>query len=709
MKRRYSKIVAIGLVSCMLFSGCANSSNSGSDVPNPDVSEPAEVKTSQEASEESETNETTEKSDTIETTEKTDITGASDESDTTGAPEESSTTTAPEESDITEVPTEQHTAGKYPIKWELDTIYAGTDEWYADYDKVMELLPKYNDYRGKLNNAENIYDYIVFSNLSELTRLQEKLNGYVFLGESLDPTSSVFNELNSKLNVMFTEEKKLSAFANPEIYSLSLEERKKIFSDPIFKDMQYFIRDYIDPDYKPLSEEENNLIATMAKGQGYAANIYNILNYVELPDPKIIMPDGTETELTSELYNDIIHSSDYDEDFKAEANKIIITKYKGLTNTLTALLEENCQQAYAGAQIYGYDTTLESAMAQYDLDTAVFDMLIDAAHDGTEDYQRYLNIHKKGLGLDKQFPFNLGTYVSDFNPGKIEYDAGVDEVIDALSILGDDYTDLFTEIISSGQVDVYPNDTKSTGAFQMKFSNGYLPWVLFNYTGYSNDVSTIAHEMGHAVYSELATRNQPVQYSCPTIFTQEVASTTNELLYYTYKMNNAGDDDEKLYYLENTLSKFSGTFFSQMMQSEFEDYLYKQVEGGFALDAQKLGDKWIELLDEYRGDGVTNFPDNRYQWASIEHLYAVYYMYQYAAAIAYGASIAERITSGEEGAAEEYKAFLKLGESASPVELLKEAGIDPLSKETYDYALQYYKKLVDEYERLVDEKLSKNS
>ena len=196
------------------------------------------------------------------------------------------------------------------------------------------------------------------------------------------------------------------------------------------------------------------------------------------------------------------------------------------------------------------------------------------------------------------------------------------------------------------------------------------------------------------------------QYYYPTIFTQEVASTTNELLYYTYKMQNASSDDEKLYYLENVLSMFSGTFFIQMWYAEFEDYLYQIVESGSALDAETLSDKWMELMKLYRGDAMKFYPDSRYAWADIPHFYYCYYVYQYASSVAYASSIAERILSGEEGAVEDYISFLKRGASGSPQDLLSTAGIDPLSEETYKAAETYFGNLVNEYETLVEKKLS---
>ncbi len=144
-----------------------------------------------------------------------------------------------------------------------------------------------------------------------------------------------------------------------------------------------------------------------------------------------------------------------------------------------------------------------------------------------------------------------------------------------------------------------------------------------------------------------------------------------------------------------------------MMYSEFEDYLYKTVESGSSIDAEAASDKWKEIFQTYRGDSVISFPDSKYQWVTIPHFYYVYYVYQYAADITYANYIAGRINSGEKGAVDEYMEFLKSGSSASPADLLKKTGVDPLSKSTYDEMLKTYKSLVDEYEELVNAKIKK--
>lgn len=592
-------------------------------------------------------------------------------------------------------------SGKYPVKWDLESVYASQQDWQADYNKAMDMLSGYERFKGNLNNAQTIKEYLDFAYFTELTAIQRKLWMYAKLGNGLDATDGVFKNMLAKLDNMDRIEKQKCAFADTEIFELSLEERQEIFSDPVFEGLEYWLRSYVDPDYEPLSEDEKLVASTLSMGYGYAEQIFDMLNDVELPYPTIKLPNGKTVELTDEEYYKILGSAVYKDEFKKEANQVYLTRYKNFANTFAALLEENCSQAYAAAVLNNEETTLDDAFADYDLDTGVFDMLVEAAHKGIPEYQRYLDLHAEGLGIKEQYAYNMTEPVSYYYRGRTAYDDAVDEVIDALSVLGDDYIDHFKEIITSGHVDVYPTDNKTSGAYESRLSSDYLPWVLFNYEGYPDDVSTIAHEMGHAVYDLYSSENQIPGYQNPTIFTQEVASTTNELLYYNYMMNKAETDEEKLFYLECAITMYANTFFTQMMYSEFEDYMYKIVESGEALDAEELSDKWAELVQEYRGDSIVNFEENRYQWASIPHLYYVYYVYQYSADVAYAASIAERITAGEEGAVDEYIEFLKKGNSATPVELLSGAGIDPLSAKTYDHALEYFTSLVDEYERLI--------
>lgn len=590
----------------------------------------------------------------------------------------------------------------YATSWDLTEVYPDVDAWMADYDKLMEMFPQYESYRGTLNTAQGIYDYFQFAYYGELTRIQQRLSLYAYMGYYLNPADPVFTTLMAKLSLMLSLESQYNSFADPEMFDLPLEKRQELMEDPLLQPYAYYMRAYTDPDYHVYSEETNTVLAVLSPAMNKAESIYSILCDVDLPDPVITMPDGTELILTSEAYMGILYSDEYDREFKAQCTQTYLTKPASFVNTFAALLENQIATNWAYAQLDGYDSSREAALAATDVDPEIFDRVIEAAHAGAGDYQRYLEAHRRALGLEEQYSFDTATYVSDYAVKEISYEEAVEQVRQALSVLGEDYLAQYDRLISCSHVDVYPADAKTTGAFSMKVGREFLPYILLNFTGYDRDVSTLAHEMGHSIYSLYSVENQLPCYDEPMIFTHEVASTTNELLYYTYKMEHAQTEDERLYYLEDMLNMFSGTFFSQTMYAEFEDKAYQTVEAGNSLDGEQLSDLWAQLNDTYRGDTVKTYPDSRYQWTQVPHFYYNYYVYQYATSVSYAASICQRISSGEEGAVEDYLAFLKLGSSQSPKELLSVAKVDPLDPQTYQLALEFFSNLVDEYEQLCD-------
>ena len=589
-------------------------------------------------------------------------------------------------------------AQDYTTTWDLTQIYETADDWQADYDRVEQLIQGHSEYRGKLDNAQTILEYYERFYMGELTELQNKLYLYAQLGSSLNLVDADYANMNALLDKQYSEEMQLCAFVDEEIFALPLEKRIEIFSDPILEPYAYAFRQYTDPDYEPLSEDASNTYAALSPALGRALDVYNILLDVEMPVATITTSDGSLMTLDGDTYYQVIYGTDYDIDFKVECYDAALMNYGALSNTFAALLDSNASMYWAMAQLYGYSSTREYALASEDVDCDIYDMVINAAHEGASDYQRYLAAHARGCGLDEQYPFDLNTFVSDYQPDYIEYDDAVDDVRNALSVLGESYIAAFDEMVTGGRIDVYSADNKTSGSFTSSLGT---PYILLNYYGSTEDVSTLAHEMGHAIYSIMSGEEQNLLYNTPTIFTQEVASTLNELLYYTYKIENAQDDSEKLYYLEEELYMFSNSFFDQSIYAEFEDDMYATIEAGGSLDAETLSDKWAELYNTYRGDTVEWTDASRYQWTYIPHMYYNYYVYKYASAICYAAALCRKITQGDQDAVDSYLEFLSLGSTDSPDNLLNAAGIDPLDESTYDSALEYFSGLVDEYERMV--------
>ena len=591
--------------------------------------------------------------------------------------------------------------GKYPTSWDMTQIYETPEAWYADYDRAMALVPQMESYRGMLNTPEGIYKAFDLGNESELNKILARLNYYCNLGSSRMSADPMYSEMASKLSLLQISMFQQNAYMDSEIFSMSMEEREALFSDPLLADYRYYFNQYLDPNEEPLGEDTAIALSKIDSALGYSGLIYQILNYSDIPRPMITMPDGSEVPLTDALYSSIIYGENYSQEFKIEAYEMELNRVRPFANTFATLLEQCFQEYWGAAQIKNYDSSLEFALSSSDVEPEIYEMLINAAHAGLEDYQRYLNLHKQALGLEKQYTFDLNTTTAEYSISDISYDTAVDTVREALRILGDEYIADYDLLINSSVTDVYPAEGKNTGAFSTALTGEFLPFVLLNYVGVANNVNTLAHEMGHSIYFLRSLRSQCPEYGTPSIFTHEVASIANELLYYNYMIENAASEDELLFYLERQLFTFTSTFFSQMILAEFEDWMYKQVESGYSLNSEELSEKFGEIMNVYRGDAVEQPEYAKNVWITIPHFYYNYYVFQYSTAICYAAAICQRITSGEEGAVEAYLEFLNLGSSATPAELLRVAGVDPLQEESYQLAMDFFARMVDEYELLI--------
>ena len=591
---------------------------------------------------------------------------------------------------------------KYPIQWDLTELYPNLSDWENDYRLELEEIGKIRVFKGTLHTADNIFHFVEHIFDGELARRLYRLDLYESLSSALDASSANSMLMNSKMNALLTEYSSAMAFVDSEIFQMPLEERKTILEEERFSPYRYALREWVDPKKVIYSEETNAALAIAKSIFGRSNQTYAILSNVDEPAPEIELPDGTKKRLTSAVYDSIIYGN-YAHNFKITASDLFYAKQKQMIHTYASVLNTKLMEYRAIAKLEGFKTVRDYRLHATNIETEIYQNIINSAHNLLPDFARFNRLHKEALGVKKQYYFDTMDTVSKYS-AEMEYDNAVEKVEQSLGVLGDDYVAIFERIISSGHIDVYPSEKKREGGFMTSCADpSVYPYVLLNYSGYVNEASTIAHEMGHVMYGYYSEHNPEnnLMNNQPTIFTHEIASTCNEYLFFAYMMENAESSDEKLFYLEKILTLIHGTILRQCMYSEFEDYIYKIVEEDRSLDADSVSEYWMQLNAEYYGEDVVFSDSYRFRWAAIPHFYYGFYVYQYATSGTYSAVIADKLRRGEPGFADRYRAFLKAGSSDKCSQLLKLVGIDVLSKETYRNMKEYYKQLVDQYQELL--------
>ena len=319
------------------------------------------------------------------------------------------------------------------------------------------------------------------------------------------------------------------------------------------------------------------------------------------------------------------------------------------------------------------------------------------------------------LGYDTLYYYDLYTSMVEKVDMNFSVEDGQEMIIKSLKPLGDEYTTVLQKAFDERWIDYYPTDGKRSGAYSAGSAYDYHPYILMNWTDDYNSVSTLAHELGHTMHSYLSNENQSFQNSQYPIFVAEIASTLNENLLNDYMVENAKSDKEKLFILGSYLEMLRGTLFRQVSFAEFEWEIHKKIEAGEPLNGEIMSSIYYDIVKRYYGhdEGVTVVPEYiKYEWAYIPHFYYNYYVYQYATSIIYATAFAEKITNsklqlieGELGvsknpAVDEYFKILTGGGSEYPIDLVKNAGVDPMSAEPFKLAMKRMNGVMDKIEAI---------
>ena len=231
------------------------------------------------------------------------------------------------------------------------------------------------------------------------------------------------------------------------------------------------------------------------------------------------------------------------------------------------------------------------------------------------------------------------------------------------------------------------------------------PYILLNYNGRYDDVSTLAHELGHTMHSFFSNKTQPHATADYSIFVAEVASTLNEALLIHKMLDEIKDDDARLSLLMNYLDGIKGTVFRQTQFAEYELRMHEIAEKGTPLTGDVLTDLYGEILKKYYGhdDGVCVIDDLYHmEWAYIPHFYYNFYVFQYATSFTASTALSEKIINNEPDAVDKVLSFLSAGGSDYPINILKKAGVDMTQPEPFEKAMAAMNRTMDEIEAILD-------
>ena len=443
-----------------------------------------------------------------------------------------------------------------------------------------------------------------------------------------------------------------------------------------------------------LNHDEELLLSKLSKSLDVAEKTFESLTDADMKFPDIKV-DGKNLELTESNYSTYLDSDN--REIRKQAFNNLLGTYGNYKNTLASTFSGNVELLTSMAKIKKFNSSLEASLFHDNIDVSVYNNLIDTINKHMDVLYRYYDLKKECLGVSELHLYDIyRTMVADYNK-EYTFDEAKDTVIEALSILGPDYITNLSKAFTERWIDKYNNKGKRGGAYSSGFYDT-KPYVLLNFEGKYNDVTTLAHELGHSMHTYYSCANQPYHLSSYNIFVAEVASTVNELILVRHLLKKSTVKEEKLFLLNKLMELYKSTIYRQVMFAEFERDMHRDLESGEILTNEYLSSKYLDLVKKYFGDGVVIDDNIKNEWMRIPHFYYDFYVYKYAIGLSCATKIVNDIETGK---VDDYLSFLKTGGSMYPAEELKVANVDINDPALYTEAINTFDGYVKEYKKIM--------
>lgn len=587
--------------------------------------------------------------------------------------------------------------------WNLADLYPSSEAWRAEKDRLSALVAGLGAWSGRLTaSASALADALELR--SSLRKTLTRLWVYADMLSDQDTRDSVHQGMTQEMVQLGSALSAAASYMEPEILRA---ERTTIESylgaEPRLRDYTHELRDLMRRAAHTLSDAEEKLLADLGPLASSPGAIYNILSNADFAYPVVTLSDGQSAKVNHARYTELRARPNRADRHAVQSS--YFTSLGEFRRTFGTMMDAQVQKVLFFSRARKYGSALEAALDPNNVPTSVYMRLIDGINRNLPTFHRFLRLRQRMLGVEQLHYYDLyAPLVASVDLSYTPQEAA-DVIVKALAPLGAEYQAVVSQAFTERWIDMYPNEGKRSGAYSQGAAYEVHPYILMNYNGKFDDVSTLAHELGHTMQSYLSNKHQPFPTADYPIFTAEVASTFNEALLLDHMLRTLTDDDARLSLLGQYLEGVQFTVFRQTQFAEFELRMHEMAAKGEPVTGDALSAIYFDITKRYYGHeaGVCVVDDYiQHEWSFISHFYHEFYVYQYATAFTASEALAARVKSGDTDAARRYLAFLSAGGSKYPIDLLKDAGVDMTTDEPLDLTMRQMSTVMDEMERILD-------
>jgi oligoendopeptidase F len=586
-------------------------------------------------------------------------------------------------------------------KWDPTHLYTSDTAWREAKIRLLKDIPQLDQFRGKIGGSAPLL-LKCLETVSRITKEYARLYVYASMKSDVDTRESVYLGLVQEVGQIGSDIAAKASFVRPEILAM---EKKTVDTflemEPELETYRHDLDDILRRKEHTGTEPEEKIIADASLMADGPDNIFGVFSNADFPFPEVTLQNGDHVKLDKaafSLYRTVPNRADRKAVFESYFSSL--NRYR---RTFGAQLYAQVKKDLFYMRARRYTSCLHSALDGNNIPTGVYTGLIQNASRHLESFHRYLALRKRLLGVEELHYYDLYAPIVPEEDLQYSYEEAQEFVLDSLAPLGGEYQETVKRAFAERWVDVYPSDGKRAGAYSNGGAYDIHPYVLLNYNGKYDDVSTLAHELGHTMHSHLSNTHQPYPLSHYSIFVAEVASTFNEALLLDHMLSTINDDAVRLSLLGNYLDGIRATVFRQTQFAEFELRIHEMAERGETLTGDVLNEVYGGITRRYYGheDGLCMVDEeSSAEWANVPHFYYDFYVYQYATSFTASAALSEKVISGDRESTQTYLRLLSAGGSDYPIALLSQSGVDMTGPEPFELTMRKMNRVMDEMESI---------
>lgn len=595
-------------------------------------------------------------------------------------------------------------AGPLLTKWDVTPLFESPEAWEASKARIPGMVASIQKYKGQLSDSPQTMKSM-FEEYFFLLKAMDRLHVYANMVSDLDVRKPGPLGRKQSLRQMDSEVSAKTSWIDPEILAMSPETILGFLTnEPGLAPYQRYLErlEEMRPHVLDPAGEEILSLAGMIQGDG--STIGSVLRNAEMSWRSVTLSDGKELRIDVLGYTRGRARTNREDRVKTyNAFYGALAQYE---QSLATTLANTAKAHFFNSKVRHFENTLEAALSSNEVDPNIYRMLVSEVNAALPMLHRYLKLRARMLKIEDLQYHDLYPPLVGEVAGEYPWSRSVEVVLESFAPMGTDYVNHLRRACEEGWIDVYPADGKRSGAYVTGGAYDVHPYMLLNHRDDYASASTFAHEAGHLMHSALSNQSQPYPLADYVIFVAEVASTTQQWLFFRHTLANAQNKEEKLAILGNFLELFRLTVFRQTMFAEFERSMHELIENGKPITSESLNEIYLTLLRRYHGhdSGVCKI-DEKYQteWAFIPHFHRNYYVYSYATSFISAAAFHEQILTGRNGGADRYvNHLLKAGGSKPPTLILKEAGVDMTTVTPFRSAMKAMSQIMDQIEELLE-------